>query len=191
MNEIVNKFLLAGDKFMPEMHLRQPGFTYSACGPFTKNKKRIQKFKEIGDTSYIYKNELDKACFQHDMAYGDFKDLAKRTGADKVLRDKAFKIASDQKYGYQRGLASMVYKFFDKKSSGSGLANNNKNIQLANELHKPIIKKFNKRKVYSLFKDNIWGVDLADMQLLSKFNKGFRFLLCVIDIFSKYAWVIP
>ena len=85
----------------------------------------------------------------------------------------------------------MVYKFFDKKSSGSGLANNNENIQLANELHKPIIKKFNKRKVYSSFKDNIWGVDLADMQLLSKFNKGFRFLLCVIDIFSKYAWVIP
>ena len=85
----------------------------------------------------------------------------------------------------------MVYKFFDKKSQGSGLANNNKNIQLANELHKPIIKKFNKRKVYSSFKGNIWGVDLADMQLLSKFNKGFRFLLCVIDIFSKYAWVVP
>ena len=84
------------------------------------------------------------------MAYGDFKDLAKRTAADKVLRDKAFKIASDQKYdGYQRGLASMVYTFFDKKSQGKGLANNNENIQLANELHKPIIKKFNKRKVYS------------------------------------------
>ena len=171
MNEIVNKFLLVGDKFMPEMHLKQPGFTYSACGPFTKNKKRIQKFKETGDTSYIYKNELDKACFKHDMAYGDFKDLAKRTVADKVLRDKAFKIASDQKYdGYQRGLASMVYKFFDKKSSGSGLANK-ENIQLANELHKPIIRKFNKRKVYSSFKYNIWVVDLTDMQLLSKFNK--------------------
>ena len=113
MNEIVNKFLLAGDKFMPEMHLKQPGFTYSACGPFTKNKKRIQKFKETGDTSYIYKSELDKACFQHDMAYGDFKDLTKRTIADKVLRNKAFKIASDHKYDrYQRGLASMVYKFF-------------------------------------------------------------------------------
>ena len=73
MNEIVNKFLLAGVKFMSETHLRQPGFTYSTCRPFTKNKERIQKFK---DTSYIYKNELDKACFQHDMAYGDFKDLA-------------------------------------------------------------------------------------------------------------------
>ena len=137
---------------MPEMHLRQPGFTYSTCGPFTKNKERIQKFRETGDTSYIYKNELDKACFQHDMAYGDFKDLPKRTAADKILRDKAFKIASDQKYdGYQRGLASMVYKFFDKKSTGSGIVNK-KNIQLANELHKPIIKKFNKRKVYSSFK---------------------------------------
>ena len=121
MNEIVNKFLLAGDKFMPEMHLLQPQFVYSACGPFTKNKERIQKFKETGDTSYIYKNELD---IQHDMAYGDFKDLAKTTAADKVLRNKAFKIASDQKYDwYQRGLASMVYKFFDKKCSGSGLAN--------------------------------------------------------------------
>ena len=75
---------------MPEMHLRHPGFTYSACGPFTNNKERIQKFKETGDTNYIYKNELDKACFQHDMAYGDFKDLAKRTAADKVLRNKAF-----------------------------------------------------------------------------------------------------
>ena len=126
------------------------------------------------------------------MAYGDFKDLPKRTAADKVLRDKAFKIAGDQKYhGYQRGLASMVYKFFDKKSQGKGLANNNKNVQLANELHKLIIKKFNKRKVYSSFKGNIWGVDLADMQLLSKFYKGFRFLLCVIDIFSKYVWFIP
>ena len=83
MNEIVNKFLLAGDKFMPEMHLREPGFTYSVCGPFTKKKERIQKFKETGDTRYIYKNELDKACFQRNMAYGDFKDLAKRTISDK------------------------------------------------------------------------------------------------------------
>ena len=150
---------------MPEMHLRQPQFVYSACGPFTNNKERIQKFKETGDTSDIYKNELDKACFQHDMAYGDFKDLPKRTAANKVLRDKAFKIANDQKNdGYQRGLASMVYKFFDKKSQGKGLANNKENVQLANELHKPIIKKFKKRKVHSSFKDNIWGEDLADMQ---------------------------
>ena len=116
MNEIVNKFLLAGDKFMPEMHLKQPGFTYRNCRPFTKNKERIQKFKETEATSYIYKNELDKACFQHDMAYGDFKNLARRTASDKLLRDKAFDIAKNPKHdGYQRGLASMVYKYFDKK----------------------------------------------------------------------------
>ena len=112
MNAIVNKFLLAGDKFMPKMHLRQPGFTYSACGPSTKNKERIQKFKETGDTSCIYKNEFDKACLQYNMTDRDFKDLAKRTAADKVLRNKAFKIASNQKYdGYQRGLASMASIF--------------------------------------------------------------------------------
>ena len=94
---------------MPEMHLKQPRFSYSACEPFTKNKERIQIFKETGDTSYIYKNELDKDCFQHDMAYGDFKDLARRTASDKVLRDKAFNIAKNSKCdGYQRELASMV-----------------------------------------------------------------------------------
>ena len=109
MNEIVNKFLLAGDKFMSEMHLKQPRFTYSACRPFIKNKEKIQKFKETGDTNYIYKNKLDKACFQHDMAYGNFKDLKRRTFFDKVLRDKAFNIAKKPKYdGYQKGLASMV-----------------------------------------------------------------------------------
>ena len=87
MNDIINKFLLVGDKFMAEMHLRQPGFTYSACGTFTKNKERIQKFAQTGDSRYIYKNELDKACSKHDMAYGDFKDLKSRTATD-VLRDK-------------------------------------------------------------------------------------------------------
>ena len=190
MNDIINKFLLVGDKSMPEMYLRQPGFTYSVCGPFTKNRERIKKFMTTGNTDFIYKNELDKACFQHDMAYGKSKDLVKRTQSDKVLRDKAFKIASDPNYdGYQRGLASIVYKFFDKKSKGSGITTNEFNYQLANELHKPVIKKFKKRKVYSSFKDNIWGVDLADMQSLSKFNKGFKYLLCAIDLFSKYAWV--
>ena len=140
---------------MPEMHLREPGFTYSACGPFTKNKERIKKFMQSGNTDFIYKNELDKACFQHDMAYGKSKDLVKRTQSDKVLRDKAFKIASNPKYdGCQRRLASMVYKFFDKKSaslnksSGSGITNE-PNYQLADELHKPVIKKLKKRK--SLF----------------------------------------
>ena len=100
---------------MPEMHLRQLGFTYSACGPFTKNKERIQKFKETGDSLYIYQNELDKACFQHDMVYEDFKDLTKRTASDKILLDKAFNNTKNPKYdGYERVLASMVYKFFDK-----------------------------------------------------------------------------
>ena len=147
MNEIVNTFLLTGDKFMPEMYLKQLGFTYSACGPLTKNKERIEKFMQRGNTDFIYKNVVDKACFQHDMAYGKSKDLAKRTQSDKVLRDKAFKIASDPKYdGYQRGLASMVYKFFDKKSSGSGIANE-PNYQLANELHKPIIRKLEKKSL--------------------------------------------
>ena len=171
MNEIVNKFLSAGNKFMPEMHLKQPGFTYSASGPFTKNKERIQKFKETGDTKYIYKNELDKACFQHNMAYGGFKDLARRK------------------------LASMVYKFFDKKSADSGVdtfANKSaQHKQLAKELHKPIIRSFKTRTIYSGLKNNIWDVDLVDMQLISQFNRGFRFLLCIIDIFSKCAWVIP
>ena len=173
MNEIVKKFLLVGDKFMPEMHLKQPGFTYSACGPFTKNKERIEKLMQIGNTDYIYRNELDKGCFQHDMAYWKSKDLAKRTQSDKILRNKAFKIVSDPKYDdYQRGLASMVYKYFDKKSSGSGV-NAEPNYQLANELHKQI-RKFKRRKVYSSFKDNIWGIDLADKQSLSKYNKGIK-----------------
>ena len=101
MNEIINKFLLVGDKFMPEMHLMQLGFTYSACGLFTKNKERTEKFVKTGNTDYIYKNELDRACFQHDMAYGKINYLEKRTQSEKVLRDKAFKIAKNPKYdGY-------------------------------------------------------------------------------------------
>ena len=189
MNNIINKFLLAGDKFIPERHLRQPRFVYSACGPFTRHKERIKEFKRTGDTRYINRNELDKACFQHDSAYADYKDLINRTEADKVLRDKAYDIASNPEYdGYQRGLASMVYKFFDKKSTGSGIASSS---ILADELHKPIIKKFNERKVYSQFKDNIWGVDLADMQSLSRKNKGIKYLFCAIDLYSKYAFVLP
>ena len=153
-----------------------------------------------GDSRYIYKNELDEAFFQHDMAYGDFKDLTNRTAADKVLKNKAFTIAKNPKYDRcQRGLASMIYKFFEKKTKGSGvtmLANKSatkstpQNEQLAEELHKPIIRKFKKRKVCSAFKDNILAADLANMQLISKFNKGFRFLLCVINIYRQYAWVV-
>ena len=109
---------------------------------------------------------MDKACFQHDMAYGKYKDLKKRRQSDKVLKDKAFEIANNPKYdGYQIGLA--------------------------NELHKPIIRKFKKIKVYSSFKDNIWGADLADTQLISKYNKGIRYLLCAFDLFSKYAFIVP
>ena len=110
------------------------------------------------------------------------------------MKNKAFNIAKDPKYdGYQRGLASMVYKCFDKKSAES-VANSKlapQNQQLAEKLHKPITKKIRKRKIHAAFKDNIWGADLADMQLLSRYNKGIRFLLCVIDILSKYAWVVP
>ena len=127
---------------------------------------------QTGDLRNIYKNELDKASFQDDMAYAKYKDLEERTRSENVLRDKAFEIASNSKYdGYQRGLASMVYKFFDKKTKGTDIENEiQENQQLANELHKPIIRKFKKRKVYSSFKDNIWGVDLPDMQLLRKYN---------------------
>ena len=183
------------------MHLRQSQFTNSTCRPFTKHKQRIQNFKETGDTNYICKNKLDKAYFAQDAEYSDSKDLTKQTVADKILRNKAFNVAKNSKYdGYQRRLASMVYKVLDKKSAsladksteGSGV--NSKpalqNQQLAQELHKPIIKKLRK-KVQVAFKDNICGADLADMQLLSRYNKGIRFLLCVVDTFSKYAWIDP
>ena len=138
-------------------------------GLFTKHEERIEKFKETGDTSYIYKNELDKTFFQHDMAYGVFKDLARRKNSDKTVRDKALNIAKSSKYrGYQKGLASLVYKLFDKNSKGSGVAIQLEfNEQLAKELHKLIIKNFNRRVDFSGFKDNIWSADSADMQLIS------------------------
>ena len=110
---MINKFLSTGDTFMAEMHLRPPRFTYSACGPFTKNKEKMQNFKETGDSRYNYQNELDKTCFQHDIASEDFKDLPRRKTSDKVLSEKTFDIAKYPKYnGYQRGIASTVYKFF-------------------------------------------------------------------------------
>ena len=134
MNEIVNKFFLAGENIMLEMHLKQPRFTYSACGPFPKNKERIQRLKETGDPRYIYRNELDKAYFQHEIAFGYFKDLARRIASDKVLRDKSFNIAKNPKYnGHQRGLASMFSKFFDGKAKGGSVKNEIKqNEQLVN-----------------------------------------------------------
>ena len=144
MNNVINKFLLTADKFMPETHLKNLKVgTYSACSPFTRHKDRINKCMQTGDTNYIYKNELDKSCFGHDATYSDFKDIKNRTVADKVLKDKAYKIAKDPKYyGSQRGLASMVYKFFDKKIKDSDVKSTPQNEQLADELHKPIIRKF-------------------------------------------------
>ena len=128
---------------MLETHLRDLKVcTYSACGPLTRHKDRINKFIQTGDTHYIYKNELDKACFAHDAAYSDFKDIKSRAIADKISRDKAYKIAVNPKYySSQRGLASMVYKFFNKKTKGSSV-NMNQNEKLAEELHKPIVRKF-------------------------------------------------
>ena len=118
MNNIINKCLLVGDKFMPEMHLRQPQFVYSACGPFTRHKERIKEFKCTSDTRLLYRNELDKACFKHDAAYAKYKDVENRLISDQKLRNSAYDIASNPKYNdYQRGLASMVYKFFDSKAT--------------------------------------------------------------------------
>ena len=197
MNNVINKFLLAGDKFMPEMHLRQPRFVYSACGPFTRHKERIKEFKRTGDTRYIYRNELD-ACFQHDSAYADHKDLINRTEADKFLRDKAYDIATNPKCdGYQRGLASMVYKFFDKKSTGSDFKKLKNTAEpstlvrsssiLADERHKPIFNAFNKIIKQSNRKPNKIWVDQGgefynnvfekwlsdnDINMYSTYNEG-------------------
>ena len=129
---------------MPKKHLRQPKLIYSVCVRLQKNKQRMLKFKGTVDSQYIYQKELDKSYFQHDMAYGDFKDLTRRTASDKVLRDKAFNIAKNVKYdGYQLGLASVVYK----KASGSGIKNGNiSNKKKAEELHKSVIRKLKKKK---------------------------------------------
>ena len=159
---------------MPEMHLRQPRFTYSACGPFTKNKERIQKFKETGDKDYIYKNELDKACFQHDIARGDFKDLARRTASDKVLIDKAFNIAKNPNYdGHQRGLTSMIYTFFDKKTKGSGIA-----ATLAN-----------KSAVNNELESSKQSAKELQNQLLETLKKE-QFILDLKTIFGVLIWLI-
>ena len=188
MNKIINKYLLTGGKFMPELHLKQPGFTYSACGPFTKHRERIQKFRETGNLKHLCRNQLNKACFAHDTTYSDSKDLTKRTISDKILKDRAYEIARNRSHdGYQRALASMVNKFFDKKT-GSGISVNE---QLAEELHKPVIKKFKRRKFYARFKANIRAADLAEIESLSSKNKNVKYLLCLIDVFAKYAWVKP
>ena len=161
---------MIGDKFMPGMHLWDPKVKkYSACGSFTRHQQRINDFMKDGKLSHIARNRLDAACFQHDSAYAKYKDRLNRKQSGIVLKNKALKIAIDSKVNaHQRSLAAMVYKFFNERAKGFGL-NNERNLQtnsmLAEELHKPIIKNFKKRKVYSSFKDNIWGVDLADMTL--------------------------
>ena len=112
MNKIINSFLLTGDRFMPELHLKHAGFTCSACGPFTKHREKIQKFREAGNLKHLYRNKLRKTSFSHDPAYSDSKDLPKRTISDKVLKDRAYEIARNPRYdGYQRALASVSYKF--------------------------------------------------------------------------------
>ena len=177
MIKIINKFSLGGDKFMPEMNLRQPGFTYSASGSFIKYKERIQKFKQTKDSRYIYQNKPHKACFQHYVAYGDFKDLPRRTATDKALRDKAFHVAKIPKYDqYQRGLASMVYKCFDKNTSGGAVKSEfMSNQELVKEMYKQLLEHLN----------------TFTHLLMIIFNKGFPFLSPVIDIYNKYAWIVP
>ena len=144
-DDIINKFLSMGDKFMPEIHLWDPK-VYSACGPFTRHQKRIDMFMKEGKLNHIPKNRLDAACFQHDSAYAIYRDRANRRQSDIVLKDNALKIATDPRVNrYQRGLASMVYKFFNGRTKGSGInlqANSLNNEILAEELHKPIIKKY-------------------------------------------------
>ena len=123
------KFLLAEEKFMPEMHLREKGFAYSAYWPFTKNKERIQKFEETRDSRYIYQNELGKTCFQHDMAYGYFKNLTRRTASDKILRDKHLILLKIWT------MMDINVEFFDKKNSGTGIKDENiSSKELAEEL---------------------------------------------------------
>ena len=157
---------------MSELHLNQPGF--SPCGPFTKHRERIQKFRETGNLKHFCKNKLDKACFAHDAEYSDSKDLAKRTISDKILKDRSHETARNRNYdGYQKALESIVYKFFNKKT-GSEVSLNE---QLAEELHKPVIKKIKRTKVYT----NTWAADVAEMGSLSSKNK---IIYYVSQIFS-------
>ena len=181
MNEIVNRILLSRDKFMPEMHL-----SVKKRKKFKEKAKKKYKNSRKQEIHYIF------VCFQHHMAYGDFKDLSRRAVSDKLLHDKGFNIAENLKYdGFQSGLAPMVYKFFDKKSSGANISGGAVKIkimakqQLAKELNKPIIRKFEKKKVNSSFIDNILAFDTTDMQLIS--NKRICFSLCPVDNFGKYT----
>ena len=107
--------MLTRDKFTPKLNFKQSGFTYSACRPFTKHRERIRKFRETDNLKHLYRNELDKACFAHDAAYSDSKDLAKTTISGKILKDRAREIARNCIYdGYQAAFASIVYSFLTK-----------------------------------------------------------------------------
>ena len=187
------------------MHLQKPGCVYSAaCAPFKKKMKESKNLKkqQIYDV-FVITNEV-KLAFNKTWIINktfDFKNSTRRTASDKTQRDNAFDNAKNLKYDeYQRGIGSMVYEFFDKKSSGSSIKTEHISDQclldlatreLAEELHKLFIGKLKSKKVRTPFIENIWGDDLADIQLISKFNKGVLFLLFVANIFSKYAWVIP
>ena len=153
-SDIINKFLLIGDMFMPELHLWDAKVKkYSACGPFTKHHQRIDQFMKDSRNKNIAKNKLDAACFQHDSAYNKYKNSLNRKQSNVVFKNKALKIAIDPKVNeQQRSLAAMVYKFFNERTKVSGIEIK----QLPEELHKPIIRNFKRRKMYSSFKDNIW-----------------------------------
>jgi len=184
---IINKFV---NNLPFELHIFDPIVgRYGACGPGTYHSKRIQKYIETGDTSHIYKNDLDKACFYHDSAYNKYKDVPNRHIADKKLMDEAFIIANDQsKDGYERALASLVYKFFEKKiQMGQGLVEDR--AILAEELHRTIRHNFPRRRV-EVFKPNeILACDLIDMN--QHRDDGYRYILTAQDIFTKYSFAIP
>ena len=187
INKIIKEFLLGEDKLMPEMHVKQPGSTYSAWRPiYKKGYKKLTKQKKHD----IFKTKKIKLAFNVIWLMEILKIYLKSI-SDKVLRVKALSIAKNLSYhGYQRGFASMVYKLIDKKTSDGALKSEvMSNEELVNELHKPIVRQFEKRKLYFSFKENIWGANLADKQLISKSNKEFLFLLQFIEIYSKFAWV--
>ena len=185
MNKIINKVLLAGDKFFEELYLRQPSYTCSACGTITKHRKRIQNFKVAGDLKPIYKSELD-TFFTDDEAYRN--DLTKRTTSHKILKGKAYEVAINPKYdANQRGLASMMYKIVDKKIRLRASVNE----ELAQELYKLMIQILERRKIYSRFKYISWAADLAEMGSLFSLNRGVNNLLVIIDVFIKHTWGKP
>ena len=184
---------MAGDK----LHWIQVGlFTYSACCEFNKHRERIQKLLRRVYLNHIYKNRLDKTCFAPDAAYSDKNDSGNRTVSDKVLRDRAYEIATNSICdGYERGLASMAYKFLTRRQ-GLGAITTSKAKARVNEkpaqiLYTPVIKKFKRRKDYAKSKDNVWAADLVEMGSQSSFYHGVKYLLCVIDVFTKHAWVKP